>query len=156
MVAVQPYLLTDQNICRQTHLDIGRNSYVRFRQNSSSGFGGDVIMVKNPTRPLREHLGQVLTKSDQWSRRRCDNEIVTVLSDGQLAILKMAAIRPYLLMDQNRFRADTSRHWEEFICKVSTKFLQWFRRRCDKGENQRWLLAAIFVDRPESFFGVRN
>ena len=28
-------------------------------------------------------------------------EIVTVLSNGQLAILKMAAIRPYLLTDQN-------------------------------------------------------
>ena len=34
-------------------------------------------------------------KLDQWSRRRCDNEIVTVLSKGQFAILKMIAIRPY-------------------------------------------------------------
>ena len=38
-------------------------------------------------------------KSDQGSRTRCDNEIVTVLSKGHLAILKMAAIRPYLLTD---------------------------------------------------------
>ena len=29
-------------------------------------------------------------------------------------------------MDRNRFRADTSRYWEEFICKVLTKFLQCF------------------------------
>ena len=46
----------------------------------------------------------------QSSRRRCDTEIVTVLSKGQVAILKMVAIWPYLLMDQNRFWADTSRH----------------------------------------------
>ena len=83
------------------------------------GFGGDVITVKIKdgcrwpyllmdwnhfmvctTRPLGKPLDQV--KSNQWSRR-CDNEIVTVLSNGQLAILKMAAVRPYLLTDQNRF-----------------------------------------------------
>ena len=57
-----------------------------------------------------EPSAQVSQKSDQWSRQRiCDNEIVTVLSNGQLEILKMAAVRPYLLTDQNRFRADTSR-----------------------------------------------
>ena len=60
------------------------------------------------TRPLGEYLK--LKKSDQWSQRRCDNEIVTVLSKGQLAILKMAAVRQYLSTDQNRFRTDTSRH----------------------------------------------
>ena len=43
------------------------------------------------TRPLGEHLRQVSKKSDQWSQRRCDNEIVTVLNEGQIAILKMAA-----------------------------------------------------------------
>ena len=64
------------------------------------------------TIPLGEHLGRVSKKSDQWSRRRCDNETVTVLSKGQIAILKMAAIRPYLLTDWNRFWADTSRHRE--------------------------------------------
>ena len=74
-----------------------------------------------------------------------------VLSKGQLPILKMAAVRPYLLTDQNRFRADISKHREEFICHVSTKFLMWFRRRCDNGENQRWLQAATFVDKPEPF-----
>ena len=47
------------------------------------------------TRPLGKHLGQVSKKSDPWSRRRCNNEIVTVLSKGQIAILKMAAVRPY-------------------------------------------------------------
>ena len=61
-------------------------------------------------RSLGEHLRQVSKKSDQWSRRRCDNEIVTVLNKGQIAILKMAAIRPYLLTDPNLFRADKSRH----------------------------------------------
>ena len=159
-------------IFRQTHLDIERNSYARFQLNSSSGFGGDAIMVKikdgcrQPyllmdlchfqvctTRPLGEYLGQVLKKSDQWSRRRCDNEIVTVLSNEQLVILKMAGVQPYLLTDLNRFQADTSRHWEEFKCKVSTKFLQWFWRRYDNSENQRWLPVAIFVNGPEPFWG---
>ena len=28
-------------------------------------------------------------------------------------------------------------HLEESICKVSTKFLHWLRRRCDKGKNPR-------------------
>ena len=79
-----------------------------------------------------------------------------MLRNGQLAILKMAAVRPYLLMDQNHFRVDISRHCEEFICKVSTKFLQWFRRRCDNSENQRWLPAAIFVDGLEPFSRVHN
>ena len=55
------------------------------------------------TRPLGEHLRQVSKKSNKWSRRRCDNETVTVLSKGKIAILKMATIRPYLLTDQNRF-----------------------------------------------------
>ena len=111
-----------------THLGIERNSYARFRQNSSSGFGGDVITVKikdgcrRPyvstdrnhfractTTPLGKHHRQVSKKSDQWSRRRCD-EIVTGLRKGQIAILKIAAVRPYLLTDRNRFRADTFRH----------------------------------------------
>ena len=61
-----------------------------------------------------------------------------------------------MLTDQNRFRVDIFRHLEEFICKVSTKFLQWYRRRCDNGENQSWLPAAIFVDGPEPFSGVHN
>ena len=68
----------------------------------------------------------------------------------------MATVRPYLLTDRNRFLADTTRHWEEFICKVSTEFLQWFRRRCDNGENQRWLPVAIFVNRAEPFLGGHN
>ena len=65
-------------IFKQTYLDIERNSYATFRQNSSSGYGGDAITVKiidgceGPylltdrnnfrsckTRPLGEHLGQV-------------------------------------------------------------------------------------------------
>ena len=79
------------------HLDIERNSYVRFRLNFSSGFGGDAITMKikddcrrlylstdqnhfqvDTTRPLLKPLRQVLNKFDQWSRRRFDNEIVTV------------------------------------------------------------------------------
>ena len=72
----------------------------------------------------------------------------------------MAAVRSYLLTDQNRFRADTSKHWEEFICKVSKKkkkkCLTWFRRRCDNCENQRWLPVAIFVDGSEPVSGGHN
>ena len=133
--------------------------------NSFIGFRGDAITVKlkdgcqQPylsmdrnhfrmctTRPLGEHLRQVLKKSDQWSLRRCDNKIVTVVNKGQTAILMMAIVWPYLLMDRNCFWADISRNWEEFICKVSVKFLQWFWRRRDNGENQSLPLAAIFVD----------
>ena len=33
----------------------------------------------------------------------------------------------------------------------STKFLQLFRSRCDKGENQRWLPAAKFIDESKPF-----
>ena len=52
----------------------------------------------------RETPRASLKKNEKWSRRRCDNEIVTVLSKGQIAILKMAAVQSYLLTDQNRFR----------------------------------------------------
>ena len=38
------------------------------------------------TRPLVEHLRQISRKSDQWPRMRCDDESVTVLNKGQLAI----------------------------------------------------------------------
>ena len=41
---------------------------------------------------------------------RCDNEIVTMLSKGQIAILKMAAVGPYFLTDRNRCRVDISKH----------------------------------------------
>ena len=70
-----------------------KNSYAMSQQNSSSGFGGDAIKVKikdgcrrphlwtdrnhfraDTTRLLGKYLRQVSTKSDQWSRRRCDNE----------------------------------------------------------------------------------
>ena len=36
--------------------------------------------------------------------------------------------------------------------QVSSKFLQWFRRRCDDGENQSWLAADIFVDGAGTIF----
>ena len=71
------------------------------------------IFRADTARPQGDHLRQVLKTSNQWSQRRCDNEIVTgviLLSKGQLAILKMAAVWPYLLTDRKRFRADTSRH----------------------------------------------
>ena len=42
-----------------------------------------------------EHLRQVSTQSDQWSRRRCDNEIVTELSKGEFAHSMMATVQPY-------------------------------------------------------------
>ena len=156
-------MLTDQNRFQRTHLGTKRNSYVRLRQNSSVGFGGNAITVKTgtifgacTTRPLGKHLGQGSNKSDQWSRRRCDNDIVTLLRKGQITILKMAAVRPYLLTDRNHFRADTSRHCEEFICKVLTKFPQWFRRRCDNGENQCWPPAVIFVNGQKPYSNVHS
>ena len=99
------------------------------------GLEGDLIT----TRPLVEHLSQVSKqKSTPWSRRRCHNKIVTAFSKGQLAILKMAAIRPYFFIDWNDLLADTSRHWQEFICKVSNKFIQWkisgkFRKNPTRG-----------------------
>ena len=43
IAAVWPYLLRDRNGFGRTHLDIERNSYARFRRNSSGGFGGDHI-----------------------------------------------------------------------------------------------------------------
>ena len=45
----RPYLLTnltDRTVFWRTHLDIERNSYVRFRQNSNSGCVRDAIRVK--------------------------------------------------------------------------------------------------------------
>ena len=157
---------------------LGTDSYARFRQHSSSSFGGDALTVKIKdgchlpylstdwnhfwactTRPLGEHLREVSKKSNQWSWRRCNNEIVTMLSIeqkivtmlsiGQIAILKMAVVRQYLLTDRNRFKVDTTRHWKEFISKVLAKFLKLFQRRCDNGENRSWLPAAIFVNGPE-------
>ena len=44
-----------------------------------------------------------------------------MLKKREINDLKMAAVRPYMLMDQNHFPADTSRHCEECICNVSTK-----------------------------------
>ena len=114
------------------------------------------LFLVDISRLLVKHLRQVSKQSNQWSRRRCNNKIVTVLSKGQFRILKMVAVRPYLLTDQNHFRSDTSRHWEKFKGKVSTKCLHWFRRRCDKGENLRWVPSARFVDRPESFSNGLN
>ena len=105
MAVVRPYLSTDQNHVRRTHLDIERNSSARFRQNSSIGFGGDAIKVKikdgcrrpylstdwnqfreDTTRQLVKHLRQVYKKKkktnpNRWSRRKCDNKIVTVIHD---------------------------------------------------------------------------
>ena len=86
MAAVWPYLLKDQNRFRADPLDIEKNSYTKFRQNSSSCFGGDVLKVKikvgywrpylsmnrnhfraNTTRPLGESIRQVSKPEDNWS-----------------------------------------------------------------------------------------
>ena len=87
-------------VFRQTHLETARNSYARFRLNSSSSFG-DAITVKlkdgcrrpylstdqkkhflvDTTKPLGEHLRQVSKKSDQWSRRQCNEK---QFADGPL------------------------------------------------------------------------
>ena len=122
------------HICRRTGTIFGRtqlkyylNISDKFKNNLTSGLGGVAI-----------------------------TSLLQVLNKGLLAILNMVAVQPHLLTDLNRFWTDTSRHWEEFICKVSTKFLQWFRRRCDNGENQKWLPAAIFVDGSKLFSDKHN
>ena len=91
MAAVWPYLWTDQNYFRGTHLDIERKFMQGFEKNSSHGFGGDAITVKmkdgcrrpylstdrnhfRPETTRREHLGQVSRQINQLSRRRCDDE----------------------------------------------------------------------------------
>ena len=105
------------------HLDLNQ-SFLRNWHSTNTFFlamcwGGGVrtgtFFLAYTTRLQAEHLGQVLKKSDQWSWRRCDNEIVTVLSNEQFTTL--------FLIKRNHFRADTAIHWKEFICKVSTKFL---------------------------------
>ena len=87
----------------QIYLGIERNSYARFRRNSSSGFGVDAITDKNKdgqrrphllmdwyhirvdtTRPLGEQLRQVSKKSNQWSQRKCHNEKVYWRMDGRM------------------------------------------------------------------------
>ena len=56
-----------------------RNSYAKFQQNSSSGFG-DAIKVKikdGCQRPRHIYRGTSQTsfeKSNQWSQMKCDNE----------------------------------------------------------------------------------
>ena len=89
---------------------------------------------------LGEHLRQVSKKSDQWSRRRWDNELVTVLSKVQIVVLKMAAVRPYLLTDQNRFRVYTSRH-RGIHMQGFGEIPPWFRRRCDNGVQYNAMIA---------------
>ena len=127
-------MVTGSYICRQTR-NIFRRTQLDHQLNISDKFK---------------------KKSGLWSQRRCNNEIVNMLSKGQFTILKMVAIWPHLMTNQNNFQVNTSRLWKEFICKVSTKFLQCFQRRCDNVENQKWLPVAIFVDRLEPFLDGHN
>ena len=114
--------------CRQPYLSTDRNHFQACT-----------------TRSLGEHLGKFLKNLTSGI---CEDAITRLLQcNDQIAILKIAAVGPYLLTDQNHFRADTSRHWKEFICKVSAKFLLWFWTRCDNGENQSWPPTAILMDR---------
>ena len=78
-----------------------------------------------PTRPPGEHPRQVSKNSDLQTRRRCDNKIVTVLSKGEYAKSKMAAVQPYWSTHQNRYRGDAFRGCEESMFKVSTKSFHW-------------------------------
>ena len=102
ITAIWPYLLMDRVIFGQTHLDIERNSYARFRRNSSCGFGVAITVKikvghRRPylssdrnhfractIRPLEEQHRQVTKKSDQWSLRRCDNE--KKFTDGRMDV----------------------------------------------------------------------
>ena len=48
---------------------------------------------------------------------------------------------------RGRTQSDTIKR--NSYCNVLMKFLQQFRRRCDDGDNQRWLPVVIFNDMPE-------
>ena len=93
------------------------------------------------TRPPTEHLGQVSKKSDQWSRRRCDNEIVAVLSKGQIAMLRCPPFghiywwsgivfgRTYLNIERNsyaRFRQNSSNGFGGDAITVKIKVGCWW------------------------------
>ena len=68
-------------------------------------------------------------KSDQCSRRRCDNEIVAALSKGEIAISKTGIIFA----------------------------LHWLRGRCDNEKKKtRRPTGAIFVDGQQPNLGVHN
>ena len=129
MEAFFAFLRFKKSIRCLTVLGIERNSYARFRQKSSSGFGGEAITVKikdgcrRPylstdqnhfwactTRPLGEHLRNISKKSDQWPRRRCNNEIVTVLGTGQKNDFKDGCRSVIFVDGPESFRADTFRH----------------------------------------------
>ena len=75
MVSENTITVKNKDCCRQPKLSMDSNN---FRSDT--------------TRLLGEHLGQVLKNSTKWSRRRFDNEVATVLSKGQFAIFKMAAV----------------------------------------------------------------
>ena len=68
-------------------------------------------------------------------------------------MLKMAAVRPYLLTDQYHFRQHLDveeNSYARFRLNSSSGF------GGDNGENQRWLSAATFVNGPEPFSGGHN
>ena len=78
-----------------------------------------------------------------------------MLSKGQKAILKIAAVLPYLLTTEINFEQtnlDIERNsYARFQRNSSSGF-----GTCDNGENQSWSPAAIFVDGPEPFLGMQN
>ena len=96
-------LFEERNRFREDASKVERNPYARFRRDSSSGKGRHVITGKSkmaylPYLSTDCNLIRACTtgslggtpqtgfekKSDQLSRRRCDNETVTVLSKGGL------------------------------------------------------------------------
>ena len=98
---------------------------------------GQYEIRASTTSSVGEYHRQVWKKSDQWSWRICDNEIVIVLNKGEFANYKMAAVQPYKLTDQNHFQGDASRLWEESIRKISTKYLHWLQKRSDNREKYK-------------------
>ena len=128
--------------CRWPYLSMDRN---QFRAVTTKALGKQLRQVsgkKNNNKKTKTKKKK--TKKKKRSRRRGDNKIFTVIGKGQSAILKMAAVRPYLLTDYNRFRGDTSRQWDEFTFRFWQNSSSVFGRRCDNGENQRWLWYFFF------------
>ena len=88
----------------QTYPAVKRSPYAKSRQYSYCEYGDTItrknqrwstaaIFLKTGTTFKSAKLDyqqnipdKFLKKSDHWSRRRCDNEIVTVLSKGELVI----------------------------------------------------------------------
>ena len=118
-------------------------------------------LVENPEDRFSRHVAQIVsTNSWQYSSSRSEDKAIKRLLLLFFFIFSFFFFFFFFFFfwaARNHFRADTSRHWEEFICKVSTKFLQRFQGRCDKLKVKiKRLPAATFIDGLEPFSGGHN